>query len=426
MEAFKEVIQQGITAFHVVEHGKKRLKQAGYQELEYGTDWSHLKAGDYYTVPYPSMLIAFHIGADEQQEGVRIAMAHTDSPCFKVKANPNMPGKYYVRANVEPYGGLLKTTWFDRPLGVAGKVILRGKDAFHPESRLVRSEAAVAVIPSLAPHLARGSEKSEIDVQQELIPIIGLGETEDLLRDILWRPNGIEEAHILDYDLYLYNMDQPEEIGANRELISAPRIDNLASVAALLSAMEQLAKNADAGIAVAAMFDNEEIGSRSKQGADSVLLVQILNKLGAGLGYESLAWQDRLSRGFLLSMDGAQGHHPNYPDKSDPTNQVYPGQGIVIKTSASQRYLSDSEASAVVKELCGQAEIAWQQQVNRSGMPGGQTLGPIASSYLPILGADIGIPMLAMHSSRELAAVADYKRLEQFAYTYYSYENKEA
>ena len=211
MEAFKEVIQQGITAFHVVEHGKKRLKQAGYQELEYGTDWSHLKAGDYYTVPYPSMLIAFHIGADEQQEGVRIAMAHTDSPCFKVKANPNMPGKYYVRANVEPYGGLLKTTWFDRPLGVAGKVILRGKDAFHPESRLVRSEAAVAVIPSLAPHLARGSEKSEINVQQELIPIIGLGETEDLLRDILWRPNGIEEAHILDYDLYLYNMDQPEE-----------------------------------------------------------------------------------------------------------------------------------------------------------------------------------------------------------------------
>ena len=285
MEVFKEVIQQGITAFHVVEHGKKRLKQAGYQELEYGTDWSNLKAGDYYTVPYPSMLIAFHIGADEQQEGVRIAMAHTDSPCFKVKANPNMPGKYYVRANVEPYRGLLKTTWFDRPLGVAGKVILRGKDAFHPESRLVRSEAAVAVIPSLAPHLARGSEKSEINVQQELIPIIGLGETEDLLRDILWRPNGIEEAHILDYDLYLYNMDQPEEIGAKRELISAPRIDNLASVAALLSAMEQLAKNADAGIAVAAMFDNDGRPSLSKQCACAVLLVQSLNKLGVGLGY---------------------------------------------------------------------------------------------------------------------------------------------
>lgn len=169
------------------------------------------------------------------------------------------------------------------------------------------------------------------------------------------------------------------------------------------------------------MFDNEEIGSRSKQGADSILLQQVLQKLGQALGIKESVWNDRIAKGFLLSMDGAQGYHPNYPDKSDPTNPVYLGQGPVIKTSASQRYLSDSQASAIVKALCQYANVPWQQQVNRSGMPGGQTLGPILSSYLPMLGADVGIPMLAMHSARELAAYEDYRGLVELTKAFYQY-----
>lgn len=406
MEALKNVIREGVTAFHTVSYVKGQLLQCGFRELEYGAPWKVEQGEGYVITPYPSMLIAIRIGELQETSSLRLATSHTDSPCLKIKSNPELPGEYYVRMNVEPYGGLLKTTWFDRPLGVAGKVILKGEDAFHPQIRYVKSERAICIIPSLAPHLAKGTEQKEINIQQEMIPIVGLYETDG-------------RNELLDYDLYLYNTEQPESIGLHGELISAPRIDNLASVAALLEAMEAMASVKHSNIAVAAMFDNEEIGSRSKQGADSVLLQQILEKLGFALGVEEIKWKDILAKGFLLSMDGAQGYHPNYPEKSDPTNPVYLGKGLVIKTSASQRYLSDSEASAILKELCRYAEVPWQQQVNRSGMPGGQTLGPILSSYLPMQGADVGIPMLAMHSARELAAYEDYKGLRELAKVFY-------
>lgn len=425
MEVFKEIIKQGKSAFHVAEYGKNRLIQAGFQELEYESGWNVRQGGRYVLTPFPSMLLAISIGTWETgRPDIRLAAAHTDSPCLKLKANPEMPGNYYIRANVEPYGGMLKTTWFDRPLGIAGKVMLRGRDAFHPETALIHSDTPVCVIPSLAPHLSRGGEKAEMNVQQELIPIFGIGQEQDFLYTFLEKQFGLTREEILDFDLYLYNPDEPETVGINGEFLSAPRIDNLASVAALIESMEAMEANTVSGIAVAAMFDNEEIGSRSKQGADSVLLLQLLNRLGRALGYTEDTWQEILTGAFLLSMDGAQGHHPNYPDKSDPTNQVYPGKGIVIKTSASQRYVSDSKASAIIKELCRQEQIPYQQQVNRSGMPGGQTLGPIVSSYLPVLGADVGIAMLAMHSAKELAAQADYDSLCKLAKAYYQYQTE--
>lgn len=189
-----------------------------------------------------------------------------------------------------------------------------------------------------------------------------------------------------------------------------------------MEAMKGMAEVSHHNISVAVMFDNEEIGSRSKQGADSMLLFHILEGLAGKLGLKNEQWLKMLTKGFLLSMDGAQGFHPNYPEKSDPTNPVYLGEGIAIKTSATQRYVTDSEASAVIKKLCQEADISWQQQVNRSGMPGGQTLGPITSSYFPMLGADVGIPMLAMHSARELAACEDYESLRRLAEIFYKYE----
>ena len=285
----------------------------------------------------------------------------------------------------------------------------------------MKSEQAVCIIPSLAPHLSKENKQQEIDVQRELIPIAGSYEDADFLSVYLEQVLQVQRNEILDYDLYLYNMEQPEETGIRGDLFTAPRIDNLASVAALLEAMEETVSSKHKNIAVAAMFDNEEIGSRSKQGADSVLLLQVLEKLGTALGIEESEWKAGIAKGFLLSLDGAQGYHPNYSDKSDPTNPVHLGKGVVIKTSASQRYVTDSEASAIIKKLCFYADIPWQQQVNRSGMPGGQTLGPMISSYLPILGADVGIPMLAMHSARELAAGGDYQALVKLVKAFYQY-----
>lgn len=421
METLKRVIQEGVTAFHGADYVKQQLLQCGFEELQYGTDWRVDQGKGYVIMPYPSMLIAISIGELQEGSALRLAAAHTDSPCFKVKPNPALPGKYHIRMNVEPYGGLLKSTWFDRPLGIAGKVILSGRDIFCPEVRYMKSEQAVCIIPSLAPHLSRENKQQEIDVQRELIPVAGLYEDTDFLSVYLEQILQVQHDEILDYDLFLYNMDQPEETGIRGDLFSAPRIDNLASVAALLEAMKETVCCRHKNIAVAAMFDNEEIGSRSKQGADSVLLLQVLDKLGAALEIEASEWKADIAKGFLLSMDGAQGYHPNYSDKSDPTNPVYLGRGLVIKTSASQRYVTDSEASAIVKKLCCYADIPWQQQVNRSGMPGGQTLGPMIASYLPMLGADVGIPMLAMHSARELAAGADYQGLVKLTKTFYQY-----
>lgn len=421
METLRQVIREGVTAFHGAAYVKQQLLQCGFQELQYGADWKVEQGRGYVLMPYPAMLIAISIGELGEGSALRLAAAHTDSPCLKVKSNPELPGKCCVRMNVEPYGGLLKSTWFDRPLGIAGKVVLNGRDVFHPEVRYMKSEQAICIIPSLAPHLSKENKQQEIDVQRELIPIAGSYEDADFLSVYLEQVLQVQRNEILDYDLYLYNMEQPEETGIRGDLFTAPRIDNLASVAALLEAMEETVSSKHKNIAVAAMFDNEEIGSRSKQGADSILLLQVLEKLGTALGIEESEWKAGIAKGFLLSLDGAQGYHPNYSDKSDPTNPVYLGKGVVIKTSASQRYVTDSEASAIIKKLCFYADIPWQQQVNRSGMPGGQTLGPMISSYLPILGADVGIPMLAMHSARELAAGGDYQALVKLVKAFYQY-----
>lgn len=431
-----EMIRHGVTAFHVVEYAKKELLDAGFEELAYAERWQVKQGGSYVICPFSSMLVAVRVGTVNDRSMLRIATAHTDSPCLKVKFHAELPGSQYAQINVEPYGGLLPKTWFDRPLALAGKVVLKGEDAFHPVTRMVDSKRAVCIIPSLAPHLAKGTDTKELNVQKEMIPIMGLsGENTDdgFLLQYLCEEFRITKEELLDYDLYLYNPEQPECVGMHEEMFCAPRIDNLASVAALLEAMKASVGKESSNIMIAAMFDNEEIGSRSKQGADSTMLPQIIEKLGRSL-IEGLStdasketcldmdrWKDLTAKGFLLSMDGAQGYHPNYSETSDPTNPVYLGQGIVIKTSASQRYLSDSEASAVIKSLCEERKIPWQQQVNRSGMPGGQTLGPVLAAVLPLLGADVGIPMLAMHSARELAAWSDYRALADLAEGFFTY-----
>ncbi len=411
MNFLYDMLSKGKTQFHVVTEAVEYLKNNDFSMLNIDEEWN-LETGKKYMVsPYSSMLVAFVMGED--RSSLRIGCAHTDFPMIKLKPNPEIISKGYMEANVEPYGGLIVSTWFDRPLGLAGKVVTKGADAFHPKVHLIDSEKPIFIIPNLAPHLKKDSKTGDIDIQKELIPIAGCGcdNNSKFIMDYVAQKANVDITDILDYDLYLYICDQPLTVGINDEFISSPRIDNISSVAALLKGITSAKVNISTG--VVALFDNEEIGSRSKQGADSLLLKEIIDKIAGGTNYHQ--------NSFNISLDVAHGTHPNYSEKSDITNLAILGSGVVLKTSASQRYVTDSEAGAVITALCMEYNIDLQKQVNRSGMPGGQTLGPIMSSYLPLKSVDMGIPILAMHSARELAHTKDYLSITNMITKYYEY-----
>lgn len=415
MEQLLNLLSNGKTQFHVAMAAKNILKDNGFIMLDADSEWPLVSGGKYMTMPFPSMLVAWVMG--KSASSLRICAAHTDFPMLKLKSKPDISKKGYAQINVEPYGGLIEQTWFDRPLGIAGKVVLKGRDVFSPKVKLFDSDKPVCIIPNLAPHLRR-DRNQDIDFQKELVPVIATCRTDDnkrkmseslMLSYIADKLNTAPED-ILDYDLYLYIDAKPSVIGINDELFAGARIDNISSVSAIIHGL--CSYNADDCIAVGAFFDNEEIGSRSKQGADSILLREILDRI--------LPDKRLFKNAFSLSIDVAHATHPNYTEKSDVTNDICLGQGVVLKSSASQRYVTDSEAGAVVTGLCRKNDIKLQRQVNRSGMPGGRTLGPIMSSYIPVMSADIGIPVLAMHSACELAHINDYKELVRLVTAYYS------
>ena len=427
MQTLLRFLQNGKTQFHVAALAKEFLDAHNFTQVSDRENLAELAAGRYYLAPFSSIVIPFVKGTQSTQ--VRIACAHTDFPMLKVKPNPELKKQGYLQINVEPYGGLIKETWFDRPLGLAGKVICKSDSIFHPEIKLFDSEKPVAIIPNLAPHLKRGSKEGELDVQKELIPIVDMavsmdgssnqsdGQTQQknpdshfLLSYVAEKLN-VHPEDVLDFDLYLYICDAPTTVGINDALVTSPRIDNISSVCAIL---EGLADSAPSDtLCIGALFDNEEIGSRSKQGADSMLLSDIVNRLTAD-SHLSL-----IEDGFYLSVDVAHATHPNYSEKADITNTVLLGKGAVLKSSASQRYVCDSEAGACIIDLCNANHIALQRTVNRSGMPGGQTLGPIVSSYLPMRACDIGIPVLAMHSASELMHKDDFAALAALITAFY-------
>ena len=413
MQTLLRFLQNGKTQFHVAALAKEFLDAHNFTQVSDRENLAKLAAGRYYLAPFSSIVIPFVKGGQSTQ--VRIACAHTDFPMLKVKPNPELKKLGYLQINVEPYGGLIKETWFDRPLGLAGKVICKSDSIFHPEIKLFDSEKPIAIIPNLAPHLKRGSKEGELDVQKELIPIVDMIPSSNvdshfLLSYVANRLN-VRADDILDFDLYLYICDAPTTVGINDAFVTSPRIDNISSVCAILEGLADTEPSDT--LCIGALFDNEEIGSRSKQGADSELLADIVKRLTAG-SHLSL-----IEDGFYLSVDVAHATHPNYSEKSDITNTVVLGKGAVLKSSASQRYVCDSEAGACIIDLCNINGIALQRTVNRSGMPGGQTLGPIVSSHLPMRACDIGIPILAMHSASELMHKDDYSALSNLLKQFY-------
>lgn len=421
MERLMELLQCGVTASHVIEYMKKELVRGkNFLELNLEDDFSIEENQGYYVNLYGTNGMAFCVGSNiTEKPAIRIAMAHSDYPCFQIKPNPTIKGNYATKLNVEIYGGMNQKSWIDRPLGVAGKVVVKGQNAFTPKTLLYKSERPLCIIPSLAIHMDRElNKKGALDTAKELVPLMALSEDADLM-DVIADALAVKKADILDYDLFLYNMDQATICGVDSSMISAPKLDNLTSVAAMLDAMADCEHVPDNTIDVMVVFDNEEVGSLSKQGADSRLLSDVLRKIGCSLKLSPTFMTDVAKKSFLLSVDVAHANHPNYEEKSDASNKAYMGKGFSLKRSVGQKYGTTAESAAIVKAICEENSIPYTIAINRTGIPGGSTLGPIATAHIPFPCADIGMPILAMHSATELGAVADYEALKNFVKAFY-------
>ncbi|MBS4931289.1 MAG: M18 family aminopeptidase [Clostridiales bacterium] len=422
MEQLMNFLDKSVSPYHAVEECKKQLEESGFEELRLEERWEIKAGGKYFVSPYPSMAIAITVGDLKAGETVlRIGMAHTDQPMMKIKPNAEMTQKKYMKLNAEKYGGLILNTWLDRPLGISGKVVLKSEQVFKPEVRFFDSKRPVLVIPNLAIHMNRDVNQGvSLNPQIHMLPLFGLaGEEMDehYFTQYIAKELGVKAEDILDYDLFAYNYEKSQKVGVQEELLLAPRIDNLASVYALLEGIK--CSDPKNNIHIAGFFDHEEVGSRSKQGADSSLLSMVIERIMEASHLDRKAFMQAVAGGFMLSVDGAHALHPNYAEKNDPTTMTLLGDGVVIKQSGTQRYLSDSEATGILMQLCEKNKIPFQKQINRSDVMGGQTLGPIANAYLPMMGEDLGICMLAMHSSMETASCADCEALVAFAKAYY-------
>lgn len=419
MEQLFDLLEQGITASHVISYLRKDLTANGFKELFLEDAWKLEENGKYYVNLYGSNGVAFTVGRMRgKMPSFRIAMAHSDYPNFQLKPEPWLKGKHNVRFNVEIYGGMYQKSWLDRPLGVAGKVVVRGENTFSPKVLLYNSGRPLCIIPSLAIHMEQElNKKGALDTAKELVPVAALSENADLLDDVA-KSLRISKDEILDYDLYLYDMEKPVIVGLDESMIASPKLDNITSVGAILSGIKKAAVP-EGVVDLLVVFDNEEVGSRTKQGADSELLPMVVRRIGQALSGESFELSNVLKKSFLLSVDVAHAHHPNYEEKSDATNKAYLGQGFCIKRSVGQKYGTTSESAAVLKDICVRNGIPYTIAVNKTGIPGGSTLGPIVTSHLPMPCADIGMPILSMHSACELGAVKDYDALKKMIVAFY-------
>lgn len=414
-------IATSVSPFHAVEAGAKLLQKQGYQEISLEKDWNLQPGGHYYTKVYGSTLIAFSIG-EKPRAGLRIASAHTDFPCLRIKPAAAVTENGYGKVNVEVYGGLIRSTWMDRPLSLAGKVALKGEDAFHPAVRLVDFKRPLMTIPSLAIHMNRQvNDGVELNPQKDMLPLLTmLGKEEKdstFFLNLLASELGCDSEEIISYELTVYPTEAGCLVGAQQEFISSPRLDNLTSVKACLTGILQGKRQN--GINIAALFDNEEVGSHTKQGAASLVLPMLLERIYSSLGYTHADCLADAADGFMISADVAHAMHPNAPEKNDITNKPVLNGGVTLKIAASQSYAGDAEAVAIVSELCRQGGIPCQYFVNRSDSKGGSTLGSILSAMLPIRTMDIGVPILAMHSARETMGKDDQAAIEALITTFF-------
>ena len=396
--------------YHAVAHSAETLRAAGFRPLSEGEDWALTPGQGYYVTRNGSSLIAFR--ARKEFRGFLMTASHCDSPTFKIKENAELTGSGCRRLAVEKYGGMLMSSWMDRPLGIAGRVLLR-KGA-GVETRLLDLGGACAVIPNVAIHMNRKANDGYAwNPAVDLLPLWGVGEEKGFFRPTLAMALSCREEDILATDLALYN---PQEGVEWNGLLSAPRLDDLqcafAGLTAFLSAGESEA------IPVYCLFDNEEVGSQTKQGAASTFLKDTLERLCLALGQGDRYCQ-KVARSFLLSCDNAHAVHPNHPELSDPNHGVKLNGGVVIKYNAAQHYTSDGVSAALFQLICQEAGAPYQRYANRADMAGGSTLGSIANTQVSLNTVDIGLPQLAMHSAWETAGAEDTSSLVRALTAFY-------
>ena len=389
------------------------LEKAGYRHFDPRMPLE-VKAGDkLYVMKNDSSVYAFHIGRKNLAEaGFRMICAHCDSPTFRIKPNAEMTCEGgIVKLNTEVYGGPIMSTWFDRPLTIAGRVIVKGEDEMSPKTLLLHVKRPLLQISNLAIHFNREvNDGVKLSKQKDMLPILGIVSNQlekgNMLMNVICSELSIKQEDILDFDLYLADATPSCTFGVHDEFISSGRLDDLSMCFAGLEAL--LATPETDTTKVLAIFDNEETGSQTKQGAGSPFLSMMLKRIALAQSGTEEAFYQAVERAFMVSADNAHAWHPNYNEKYDPTNHPVLGGGPVIKFNAAQKYASDAVSAAVFSEICRKAGVPSQRFVNHSDVAGGSTLGNILASSIPLRGVDMGNAILAMHSCRETGSVADH------------------
>ena len=399
-------IKKSPTAFHVVNNFSQMLEKSGFTKLNERDKWKLKTNGKYYVTRNDSSIIAFRMPENEDFYNFQISAAHSDSPAFKIKENPEMiEDSNYVTLNVEKYGGMLMAPWLDRPLSVAGRVIIKDRNTLKPV--LINVDRDLCVIPNLAIHMNRDANNGiKYNPQKDMIPLFGEIASKDKFDQIIANEAGVAIEDIISTDLFLYNRECGTIWGADNEFMSAPRLDDVMCAFSCIKALTDNKENSKS-VNVCAIFDNEEVGSTTKQGADSSFLYDVLSRISMCMGKDSEDFIRACASSFMLSADNAHAVHPNYKEKADPTNRPYMNKGIVIKYNANQKYTTDAVSAAIFKEICKKAEVPVQSYVNRSDIPGGSTLGNISNSHISLNTVDIGLAQLAMHSPYETAGIKD-------------------
>lgn len=429
----KKFLDESPVGLYAAANIRRILLENGYTECQEGSEWKLVPGGRYFVMRNGSAVIAFQIPKEESWAGFQIAASHLDSPTFRIKSNAEIVVENrYVTLNVEKYGGMLLAPWLDRPLSAAGRVLVRTESGI--ETRLVNIDRDLMIIPNVAIHMNREINNGyKWDMKQDLRPLLAgvqapeaaVSAADKSAEDIstifcrlVAEEAGVSPEDVLDTDLYLYNREKASVIGLNGEFISSGRLDDLQCAFGTLKGF--LAARPEKSIAVYCAFDNEEVGSMTKQGADSSFLRCTLERISTALGRSRGEFMASLSSSFMISADNAHAVHPNHPELEDPSHRPVPNGGIVIKYSANQKYTTDAVSGALMKEICRKAGVPVQIFYNRSDLAGGSTLGNISTTQLSLNTVDIGLAQLAMHSAYETAGVKDTEYLARASAVFFS------
>ena len=405
------------SCYHAAANIASALEKAGFTRLWESRPWDVAPGEGYSVLRGDASLIAFRVPRDIVS-GFRIAAAHSDSPTFKIRESGEVPSAgNCLRLSVEPYGGMIQRSWMDRPLSVAGRVMVRAEGRIV--SRLVDVDQDLLVMPSVAIHMDREVNKgTALKANVDLLPLFAEGREPGEFRRLIARTAGVAEGDLLATDLYLYPRALAVLTGLNREFLAGPRLDDLLCAFGCLQGF--LAAEESGSLPVLAVFHNEEVGSGTRQGADSTFLTDVLERFCDRLGYLGESCRIAAAESFLVSADNAHAVHPAHPEYADGQEAPVLNGGIVVKYSAAQRYTTDALSDALFREICGDARVPVQRYSNRADLPGGATLGNISAAHLSVHSIDIGLPQLAMHAAYEVAGARDYQYLVRAMTAYYS------